>query len=78
MPTSSSTSGGYGSGIRHGTIFVGFSRDRRLLDAMLDSMVGRGVEGRDRLTDFAHAVTGAYYFVPSSEALSTFAAGPAS
>jgi porphyrinogen peroxidase len=68
---------GYGSITRHGTIFVGFSRDRRRLDAMLDSMVGRGVEGRDRLTDFAHAVTGAYYFVPSSEALATFGAGSA-
>ena len=68
----------YGSVTRHGTIFVGFSRDRGRLNAMLDSMVGRGVEGRDRLTDFAHAVTGAYYFVPSSEALATFGAGPAS
>ena len=39
---------------------------------MLDSMVGRGGEPRDRLTDFTRAVTGAYYFVPSNEAL----AGP--
>jgi putative iron-dependent peroxidase len=68
----------YGSVTRHGTVFVGFSRDRNRLDAMLDSMVGRGADGRDRLTDFAHAVTGAYYFVPSSEALATFGAGPAS
>jgi putative iron-dependent peroxidase len=66
----------YGSLSRHGTIFVGFSRDRQRLDAMLDSMVGRGGEARDRLTDFAHAVTGAYYFVPSSEALAAFTAGP--
>ena len=69
---------GYGSLTRHGTIFVGFSRDRQRLDAMLDSMIGRGGEARDRLTDFARAVTGAYYFVPSSEALAAFTAESAS
>jgi putative iron-dependent peroxidase len=68
---------GYGTLTRHGTIFVGFSRDRERLDAMLDSMTGRGGGARDRLTEFAHAITGAYYFVPSSEALATFAARPA-
>jgi putative iron-dependent peroxidase len=67
---------GYGSLSRHGTIFVGFSRDRKRLDAMLDSMSGRGGGRRDRLTDFARAVTGGYYFVPSAEALATFAAEP--
>ena len=67
---------GYGTLTRHGTIFVGFSRDRERLDAMLDSMTGRIDGRRDRLTDFARAVTGAYYFVPSSEALATFAADP--
>lgn len=65
---------GYGSLTRHGTIFVGFSQDRARLDAMLDSMVGRGGEPRDRLTDFTHAVTGAYYFVPSMEALAALGA----
>src|SRR5207247_7299439 len=59
----------YGSVTRHGTIFVGFGRDRDRLDAMLDSMVGHGIDGHDRLTEFAHAISGAYYFVPSSEAL---------
>jgi putative iron-dependent peroxidase len=68
---------GYGTLTRHGTIFVGFSRDRGRLDAMLDSMIARGGGARDQLTDFAHAVTGAYYFVPSSEAVATFAAEPA-
>jgi putative iron-dependent peroxidase len=67
----------YGTVTRHGTIFVGFSRDRGRLDAMLDSMIARGGGTRDHLTDFAHAVTGAYYFVPSSEAVATFAAEPA-
>ena len=41
---------------------------------MLDSMVACGGGGRDRLTDFTHALTGAYYFIPSIEALATFAA----
>jgi putative iron-dependent peroxidase len=68
---------GYGTLTRHGTIFVGFSRDRGRLDAMLDSMIARSGGTRDHLTDFAHAVTGAYYFVPSSEAVATFAAEPA-
>jgi putative iron-dependent peroxidase len=67
---------GYGTLTRHGTIFVGFSRDRERLDAMLDSMIAREGGQRDQLTDFAHAVTGAYYFVPSSEALAGFAAEP--
>jgi len=67
---------GYGTLTRHGTIFVGFSRDRARLDAMLDSMIARRGGRRDRLTDFAHALTGAYYFVPSSEALAGFAAAP--
>lgn len=67
----------YGSLTQHGTIFVGFSRDRERLDAMLDSMVARGGGPRDRLTEFTTAVTGAYYFVPSSEALAAFAAAPA-
>ncbi len=68
---------GYGTLTRHGTIFVGFSRDRARLDAMLASMAGRGGGPRDRLTDFARALTGAYYFVPSSEALATFEEEPA-
>lgn len=68
---------GYGTLTQHGTIFVGFSRDRERLDAMLDSMAARGGGRRDRLTDFTNALTGAYYFVPSCEALATFAAKPA-
>ena len=68
---------GYGTLTQHGTIFVGFSRDRERLDAMLDSMVASGGGRRDRLTDFTRAVTGAYYFVPASEALAMFGAEPA-
>lgn len=67
---------GYGTLTNHGTVFVGFSRDRERLDAMLDSMIGADGTGRDRLTDFARALTGAYYFVPASEALAACAAHP--
>jgi porphyrinogen peroxidase len=65
---------GYGTLTQHGTIFVGFSQDRARLDAMLESMAARRGGPRDRLTEFTHPLTGAYYFVPSSEALATFAA----
>jgi len=65
---------GYGTLTSHGTIFVGFSQDRQRLEAMLASMIGTGGAGHDRLTEFAHARSGAYYFVPSSEALAPFAA----
>jgi putative iron-dependent peroxidase len=68
---------GYGSVTQHGTIFVGFSQDRERLDAMLESMAANGGGRRDQLTDFTRAVTGAYYFVPASEALAMFAAEPA-
>ena len=68
---------GYGTLSSHGTIFVGFSRDRGRLDAMLESMCARRGGTRDRLTDFTTALSGAYYFVPSSEALAIFASTPA-
>ena len=68
---------GYGTLTRHGTIFVGFSRDRDRLEAMLASMIGRDGGRPDRLTAFTRALTGGYYFVPSSEALAALAADPA-
>ena len=64
---------GYGTMTSHGTIFVGFSQDRGRLEAMLESMIGATGPERDRLTEFTHARSGAYYFVPSSEALAPFA-----
>ena len=36
-------------------------------------MCGRDGGPRDRLTEFTQPLTGAYYFVPSSEALARFA-----
>ncbi len=65
---------GYGTLTRHGTIFVGFSQEQGRLDAMLRSMCDGPGGGRDRLTHFTHALSGAYYFVPSIEALAAFAA----
>ncbi len=63
---------GYGSVVRHGTIFVGFSARQRTLEVMLESMVGRVDGRRDALTDFTRAISGAYYFVPSAERLAAF------
>jgi len=59
----------YGSLASHGTIFVGFCRDQRILRAMLESMIGRRAAEVDRLTTFTRPLTGAYYFVPSADAL---------
>jgi porphyrinogen peroxidase len=55
----------YGSLARHGTIFVGFCNDQRILAAMLESMVGRSGPPDD-LTRVARAITGAYYMIPSA------------
>jgi putative iron-dependent peroxidase len=59
----------YGTVTRHGTVFVGFSAEQRRLSDMLDSMVGRTTGTRDALTFYTRPITGAYYFVPSIEAL---------
>ena len=59
----------YGTLTRHGTIFVGFSADQHPLASMLESMVGANGTPPDSLTGVARALTGAYYVVPSLEAL---------
>jgi porphyrinogen peroxidase len=58
----------YGTVTDHGTMFVGFGADQRILVAMLESMAGRGA-APDALTRFTRPLTGAYYFVPSNDAL---------
>ncbi len=58
----------YGTVSDHGTMFVGFAASRRPLAAMLDSMAGVD-EPRDALTRYATPLTGAYYFVPSTDDL---------
>jgi putative iron-dependent peroxidase len=59
----------YGTVTDHGTMFVGFCAEQRPLAVMLENMAGLAGGPADALTRYAHAVTGAYYFVPSNEAL---------
>ena len=59
----------YGTVTDHGTMFVGFSADQRRLSAMLESMAGLRTGVRDALTLYTRPITGAYYFVPSTESL---------
>jgi putative iron-dependent peroxidase len=50
-------------------MFVGFSADQRRLSTMLESMAGHAGGARDALTRYTRPLTGAYYFVPSTERL---------
>ncbi len=60
----------YGSVAEHGLMFFAFSADPTRFEKMLRRMFGAADDGlRDRLTEFTRPVTGAYYFVPSLEAL---------
>ena len=63
----------YGTVSDHGTMFVGFSATQRPLAAMLESMAGVGDGSPDALTGYTTPLTGAYYFVPSTEALRALA-----
>lgn len=63
----------FGGVARHGTAFVGFSRDQWRLEEMLRRMAGVGDGVRDALTRYTQPVTGAYYTVPSVDALGRFA-----
>jgi porphyrinogen peroxidase len=62
----------YGTVTNHGTMFVGFSAEQGRLARMLDSMAGLRGGVVDALTKYTRALTGAYYFVPSVEAISQF------
>jgi putative iron-dependent peroxidase len=59
----------YGTVTDHGTMFVGFSAEQRRLTTMLESMGGLIDGVRDALTRYTRPITGAYYFVPSTESL---------
>jgi len=59
----------FGTVTEHGTMFVGFSVDQQRLVAMLERMAGITTGTPDALTAFTHPITGAYYVVPSSDAL---------
>ena len=59
----------YGTVTDHGTMFVGCCREQRPLAAMLENMLGLTDGVRDTLTRYTEPLTGAYYFVPSTEDL---------
>ncbi len=59
----------YGTVTDHGTMFVGFCAQQEPLAKMLESMVGLDDGTRDALTRYTTPLTGAYYFVPSTESL---------
>jgi putative iron-dependent peroxidase len=59
----------YGTVTNHGTMFVGFSAEQERLHKMLESMAGLKTGRRDALTRYTRPLTGAYYFVPSTELL---------
>jgi len=59
----------YGTVTDHGTMFVGFSAQQRRLTAMLEMMAGLTDGVRDALTSYARPLSGAYYFVPSTQSL---------
>lgn len=63
----------FGTATQHGTMFIGFSRDQERLTRMLARMAGAEDGIRDALTKYTTVVSGAYYFVPSVEALGQFA-----
>lgn len=62
----------YGTVTSHGTMFVGFSSTQRPLQAMLESMAGVRDGVRDALTRYTRPLTGAYYFIPSTDAIRQF------
>jgi len=68
----------YGTVTDHGTRFVGFGAEQRPFSAMLESMAGLAGDARDALTRYTRPLTGAYYFVPSTEALRRLIGAPQS
>ena len=62
----------YGTVTDHGTMFVGFCSSRGPLQAMLESMAGVTDGVRDGLTRYTRPLSGAYYFVPSTDAIGRF------
>jgi porphyrinogen peroxidase len=62
----------YGTATEHGTMFVGFTSDPPRMNRMLQRMLGNEDGIRDALTRYATPLTGAYYLVPTTEALHAF------
>ncbi len=60
----------YGSVAEHGLYFLAFAHDQGRFDLQLRRMYGVTDDGiRDRITDFSAALTGSYFFAPSSDCL---------
>ncbi|MGD9509944.1 MAG: Dyp-type peroxidase [Geminicoccaceae bacterium] len=58
--------GSFGTG-EFGTYFIGYAREPRRIERMLDNMfVGLPPGNYDRILDFSRAVTGILFFVPSA------------
>ena len=62
----------YGGVTDHGTAFVGFAQDQWRIAEMLRRMAGATDRIRDGLTHWLVPLSGAYYTVPSVEALARF------
>jgi porphyrinogen peroxidase len=62
----------YGTVTNHGTLFIGFSKEQSRLQRMLEQMIGSDGGPRDALTRYTTPLTGAYYFVPSIQAVARF------
>jgi putative iron-dependent peroxidase len=65
----------YGRVEDHGTMFVGYSKDQKVLQTMLERMAGIPDGVRDALTYYTEPLTGAYYFVPAVEAIERYSSG---
>ena len=63
----------YGNVHEFGTVFVGFSAEQSRLERMLLRMAGVEDGIRDAITRYATPITGAYYVIPSIDALKAFA-----
>jgi putative iron-dependent peroxidase len=59
----------WGGPTYHGTMFVGFCRTQHPLQIMLERMAGVPDGTRDALTRYSLPITGAYYVIPSLDAL---------
>ena len=65
----------YGGPTDHGTVFVGFCASQHPLDIMLRRMAGAVDDGiRDALTRYTTPLSGAYYVIPSMDALRPYIA----
>ena len=57
----------------HGLLFIAYCKTLHNFKAMLESMYGETDGKTDQLLRFTHAVTGAYFFAPSSDMLKQLA-----